>query len=164
MTDTADPLGGSYYVEALTSEIENRAGEILDQVEHLGGAVGALDMGVPQRWIAEEAYAEARRLADGSAVKVGVNRHVDEEHETSIEAFHLSPDVGARQMVRLEHARRGRDAAAVAAGLEAVRRSAATDTNIMPPLIEAAAAGATLGEMSDVLRAEFGEFEEPALW
>jgi len=165
IADVADPLGGSYFVESLTSQIEDRARAIVDQVDDLGGAVQALSQGIPQRWITEEAYRHERRIADGAAAKVGVNRYIDENAgDPTLERFAVSQGVAERQVKRVMDARDRRDSAIHASAINELHRVASEATNVMPALIEAAEAGATLGEMSDVLREEFGEFLEPSLW
>ena len=162
---TADPMAGSYFVETLTSEIESRALDVLDEVDALGGAVQALDRGVPQRWIAEEAYRSARNLADGSEVKVGVNRFVDEDDALDgLALFHVSPDAAERQRSELAASKRQRDAGLVTAALDRLSADTTAGRNVMPPLIGAVRAGATLGEMTGVFRHHFGEFEEPSPW
>lgn len=165
VADTVDALAGSYYVEWLTSEVESRAREVMATVEDLGGAVQALEAGVPQRWIAAEAYRSERAIADGTEVRVGVNRYVDDTetaHEPRL--FSLDTGIGERQIARTRlrmETREQRNVDAVLAGLRQALRSGA---NVMPPLLEAARTGATLGEMSDVMRVEFGEFREPSPW
>ena len=165
LADVVDPLAGSYFVESLTSEIEERAGEVLAEVEQLGGAVAALDKGVPQRWIAEEAYRQERAVAVGTSVKVGVNRYVDEAPAGgSVHAFTFPAEVADRQVARTVAVRKSREAAGAAAAIGALRQMVREGANVMPSLIDAARAGATLGEMSAVFRDEFGEFVEPSPW
>lgn len=165
VADTVDALAGSYYVEWLTSEVERRAREVMAAVEDLGGAVKALEAGTPQRWIAAEAYRRERAVADGTELRVGVNRHVDDSetlHEPRL--FTLDTGIGERQIARTERRKAVRNEPRVSAALEDLRQVVRDGTNVMPPMIEAARIGTTLGEMSDVLRAEFGEFREPSPW
>ena len=165
VSDTVDPLGGSYYVEALTIEVENRATRVLERVDELGGAVAALNQGIPQRWIAEEAYRSERSVADGKTVKVGVNRYVDDETQLKVmEPFEVSADVADRQFQRVAAARLARSSTTSDRTLDNLAERVINGGNVMPTLIEAARTGATLGEMSNVFRAEFGEFVEPAPW
>lgn len=161
---TADPLAGSYYVEWLTDELERRAREVMAAVEEAGGAVAAIEAGIPQRWIAESAYRIEREICSGVRPKVGVNIYEDDSDPSDLRLFRLDPDIGARQIRRLEAHRQGRDAARVPASLDSLARDLGQGRNVMPALIEASRSGATLGEMSDVLRREFGEFKEPGLW
>ena len=162
---TVDPLGGSYYVEALTDELETRANELLDEIETLGGAVAALEQGVSQRWIAESAYRIEREIADGSRPRVGVNVYADPEG-TSVELpelFEFDPSVVDRQVARTTERIAARDPARAEA-TAAVEAAAREGTNVMPSLIQAVRAGATLQELSDVFRSVFGEFREPHPW
>jgi methylmalonyl-CoA mutase N-terminal domain/subunit len=134
-------------------------------VEAAGGAVAALEAGTPQRWIAESAYQIEKDLASGARLKVGVNIY-DETGAGSEELrlFHLDPRIGQRQAKRLEAHRQQRDSQRVERALGDLAVVVSTGGNVMPPLLEATRAGATLGEMADVLRRELGEFKEPALW
>ena len=161
---TADPLGGSYYVESLTDEVERRARQVIDDVEKAGGAVAALEAGIPQQWVATSAYRAEKEIAARARWKVGVNVYADEGPQEELRLFHLDPRIGERQVERLAAHRAGRDGARVAASLAALAQAVAGEANVMPPLLEAAEAGATLGEMADVMRREFGQFREPALW
>jgi methylmalonyl-CoA mutase N-terminal domain/subunit len=163
---TVDPLGGSYYVEALTDEIERRADVVLSEIGSLGGSVAALDAGVPQRWIAESAFRIEKEVAEGTRPRVGVNVHVDPADATVElpELFEVDPSIAERQIARTSQRIAARDHGACAAATAHVEASARGGTNVMPPLIEAVRAGATLGELSDVFRGVFGEFREPNPW
>jgi methylmalonyl-CoA mutase N-terminal domain/subunit len=163
---TADPLGGSYYVEALTDEMERRARAVLAEVESLGGSVAALDAGVPQRWIAESAFRIETEVADGTRPRVGVNVHADPA-DASVELpelFETDPSIAERQIQRTASRLADRNDATCAAAAAEVERAAREGTNVMPSLIDAVRAGATLGELSDVFRGAFGEFREPHPW
>ncbi len=165
VADTVDALAGSYYVEWLTGEVERRAREVMKAVDELGGAVKALESGTPQRWIAAEAYRTEREIADGSRVRVGVNRYVDDaqaQHEPRL--FTLDPEIGELQITRTERRKAARNEPAAETTLADLRDALRTGTNIMPPIMDCARAGVTLGEMSDVMRDEFGEFREPSPW
>ncbi|HUZ19210.1 MAG TPA: methylmalonyl-CoA mutase family protein [Acidimicrobiales bacterium] len=164
VTRTADPLAGSYYVEWLTDEVERRAREVMDAVEQAGGAVAALEAGIPQRWIADSAYRIEREIGSGARPKVGVNLYEDEAGREELRLFHLDPRVGERQIRRLQERRAARDGGRVRAALRALAVDLEDGRNVMPALVEASRAGATLGEMSDVLRQSFGEFKEPNPW
>ncbi len=163
---TVDPLGGSYYVEALTDELEARATDVLTEIEALGGAVAALDQGVSQRWIAESAYRIEREIADGTRPRVGVNVHADpnESPAETNDFFELDPAIVERQVVRTAERVAARDHAACARATAAVEAAARGEANVMPPLVDAVRAGATLGELSNVFRSAFGEFREPHPW
>ena len=165
VADTVDALAGSYYVEWLTSEVEDRAREVMAAVEDLGGTVQALEAGVPQQWIAEEAYRRERAVADGSDVRVGVNRYVDDgETPQEPRLFTLDTGIGERQIARTEQRKAARSQRDADRALEALQSTLRAGANLMPTLIEAARSGVTLGEMSDVMRTEFGEFREPSPW
>jgi methylmalonyl-CoA mutase N-terminal domain/subunit len=162
---TADPLAGSYFVESLTDEIESRAGAVLAELDELGGAVAAIERGVPQRWIADSAYRIERAIADGSRPRVGVNVHTD--HSAAFEQpvlFALDPEIVQRQVARTAARVAARDDAACSEAIAVVEAAAAGEDNVMPPLLDAVRAGATLGELSDVFRGVFGEFREPHPW
>jgi methylmalonyl-CoA mutase N-terminal domain/subunit len=160
---TADPLAGSYFVESLTDEVERRARVLIEEIDAQGGAAAVIERGLAQRWIAESAYRYECAVRDGLLPKVGVNCFVEEGASDAGELHHPDPGSPARQAARTAEfvARRG-DAASGA--LEDLSRDVADGRNVMPSLIVAARAGATLGEMSDVFRRAFGEFEEPSLW
>jgi len=163
---TVDPLGGSYYVEALTDEIEARANEVLSEIEAIGGAVSALERGVSQRWVAESAYRIEREIAEGIRPRVGVNVHADPD-DTAVEVpelFALDPSIAERQIARTAKRVAARDQGACVETTAAVEAAARTGTNVMPSLIDAVRAGATLGELADVFRTVFGEFREPHPW
>jgi methylmalonyl-CoA mutase N-terminal domain/subunit len=164
VTRTVDPLAGSYYVEWLTDEIERRAQEVIDEIDRVGGAVLAVEQGIPQRWIAESAYRSERAVVDGTRIKVGVNAWAGDNEEGDVAPF--VPDGGAsdRQVAELQRARAQRDPRAVEAALEVVRGTAAGAGNLLPGLLDAARCGATVGEITGALKAVFGEHRETSLW
>jgi len=164
VTRTADPLAGSFFVEHLTDEIEAGAREVLQEIDGLGGAVKALEQGVPQRWITEAAYSAQQRLASGESPKVGVNVHVMRGDFGEAELFEPDPGIEERQIERTRRHRAARDATACAAALRGLERDTAAGRNVMPALVGAARAGATVGEMSEQFRRAFGEFREPSPW
>ena len=164
VTRTADPLAGSFFVEHLTDEMEARAREVLAEVEDLGGAVAAIERGVPQRWITEEAYRTEQRLASGELPKVGVNVHVTSEETREMELFQPGPGVEERQVDRTRRRCAARDASAWSQAMRRLEQDTAGGANVMPALVAAARAGATVGEMSEVFRRAFGEFREPSPW
>lgn len=164
---TADPLAGSYFVEHLTDEIEERATGILAEIEALGGAVRALEHGVPQAWITEAAYQAERDITEGRKPKVGVNVYASPDQEDPalrIDLSQLDPEIPERQVARTAARLARRDGSAVVAALAQLTAVTAGGQNVMPALVEAARAGATVGEMAGVFRAEFGEFHEPSPW
>ena len=157
VADTVDPLGGSYYVESLTDEVERRALEYLRRIDEMGGAVAAIEAGYLQEEIETAAYAYAKAVDDGEKVVVGVNRFVDEDAEPA-EVFPVDPELQRAQVARLARVRAERDAHAVAAALDDVRAAARGTQNLLVPMREALRRMATLGEVSDALRAEWGEY------
>ncbi|MEX1280163.1 MAG: methylmalonyl-CoA mutase family protein [Acidimicrobiia bacterium] len=156
VADTVDPLGGSWFVEALTDEVEAAARSLLDEVDAAGGAVAAIEAGLPQRRIEDSAYLAARRFESGEDVVVGVNRFESSGDEEPVPVATLDPALEADQTARLADVRTSRDGAAVEAALAEVRRVAGGDGNLLPPMRDALAQEATLGEVSDVLRDVFG--------
>jgi methylmalonyl-CoA mutase N-terminal domain/subunit len=164
VTRAADPLAGSFLVEHLTDEIETRARAVLREIEDLGGAVSALERGVPQRWITEAAYRAEQRLASGESPKVGVNVHVTGGDSREVELFQPDTGVEERQIERTRRRRAARDDSACRQALRRLEADTADGRNVMPALVGAAQAGATVGEMSDVFRCAFGEFREPSPW
>ena len=159
VTETPDPLAGSYYVETLTNQLEAAAGELLDEIEGLGGTLAAIEGGFQQRQIQESSYRVQRAIEDGSQVVVGVNRFRDEGHRTP-PLQHIDPDGERRQVESLRRVRAERDPVSWEAALRRVGECARGDENLMPALIEAVGAYATVGEISDRLRAAWGEHRE----
>jgi methylmalonyl-CoA mutase N-terminal domain/subunit len=165
VTRTADPLAGSYFVEHLTDTLEARAYGVIDEIERAGGMVGALEQGLPQRWINDAAYRHQLDLESGARPRVGVNRYQDERDDQPVHAlFELGGDGGASQVARLEEHRARRHGPSCRAALDRLARRTAAGDNVMPLLIDAVRAGATLGEMAGVFGDLFGRFEEPAPW
>jgi methylmalonyl-CoA mutase N-terminal domain/subunit len=157
-TDTADPLGGSYFIESLTRELEERAWELIERIDELGGAVEAIERGFVQREIEDAAFEHEREVGAGEKVIVGLNRFVAED-EQEIELHHLDPEAERRQIDRTKRVRAERDPARAEAALRAVRECARGEGNLLYPMREALAARCTIGEVCDVLRAEFGTYD-----
>lgn len=157
-TDTADPLGGAYFIESLTRELEERARELIARIDELGGAVAAVEQGFQQHEIEEAAYEFERRVEAGEQVVVGVNRFADGDGE-EIELHRLDPEAERRQVERTERVRAERDAEAVEAALGRVRAAARGTDNLLVPMREALAASGTVGEISSVLREELGTYD-----
>jgi len=162
VVDTADPLGGSWFVENLTSEIEAGALRYLEAIDELGGAIEAIESGWMKEQIEEAAYQIAQGVESGERAVVGVNRFTRGEEE-SMELLGLDPDLQQRQTARTARVRADRSDADVKAALVAVDHAARGEDNLLYPMREALAAYATLGEVSDVLRGVFGEYEPTAL-
>ncbi|MBI5367814.1 MAG: methylmalonyl-CoA mutase family protein [Planctomycetes bacterium] len=161
VTDTIDPLAGSYYVEALTDRMDAEARAYFRRIAEQGGVVPAIEAGFFQREIGRAAYEFQRELERKERIMVGVNAFV-EENEKPIELLKIGAEVESDQNRRMAELRARRDGAQVAAALAGVRRAAKSSENLMPRLLEAARAYATLGETIQVLREEFGEWHEPA--
>ena len=162
VTDTIDPLAGSYYVEALTDDVERRAREYIQRIDDAGGAIAAIDSGYVQREIQESAYREQRAIDAGDSVIVGVNRFADES-KADLSRLSVDPGVERAQLDRLESLRRRRDYVAVKARLARIREAARGDENLVPVILDAVQAYATLGEICDALRDVFGEYEQATL-
>jgi methylmalonyl-CoA mutase N-terminal domain/subunit len=158
VSDTIDPLAGSYYVESLTDEIERRAYEYLERIEEMGGAVAAIEAGYMQEEIEQAAYAYAKAIDDKEKIIVGVNAFTEDEAE-SAEVFPIDPELQRHQAQRVRQVRENRDQAQVKSALEDVAGAARGSQNLLIPMKAARAARATLGEVSDVLRAEFGVYQ-----
>jgi methylmalonyl-CoA mutase N-terminal domain/subunit len=160
-TATADPFGGSYYVEALTDELEARAWELIERVDELGGAVAAVEAGWVQGEIEAAAYRWTAAVESGERPIVGVNAFVAEGAEEPIELLRLDPAAERRQVERTRAMRAARDAAAAARAAARVREAARGAGNMLPPLREALAARCTVGELCTVLREEWGTHDRP---
>ena len=158
VTDTVDPLAGSYFVENLTDEVEKAAWRYLERIDDAGGAVAAIESGFMQDEIERAAYAYAKGVDDGEKVLVGVNRFVDDEVEVS-EVFPIDPSLQRSQVERTRRVRAERDQQAVDAALEDVASAARGTQNLLVPMHEALRRMATLGEVSDVLREAFGVYQ-----
>jgi methylmalonyl-CoA mutase N-terminal domain/subunit len=156
VADTADPLGGSYFIEALTGEIEQRAWEYLDKIDGLGGAVRAIEAGWIQDEIHEAAYRIQEGVESGDRVVVGVNRYPETDEEP-VELLRLDPEVVRAQVERIRRLRESRDGPAVERALKDVEETARGTGNLLVPMREALRVRATLGEVSDALRRVFGE-------
>jgi methylmalonyl-CoA mutase N-terminal domain/subunit len=159
VTDTVDPLGGSYYVEALTKEICERVEEYIRKIDEMGGAVDAIEQGYIQREIQDSAYQYQREIEKGERVVVGLNRfQVEEEKPTNL--LRVDPAVRVSQIEKLEKLRAERDANTVEKTLSDLRQGAEGQENLMPLILEAVKSYATLGEICNVLRGVFGEYQQ----
>jgi methylmalonyl-CoA mutase N-terminal domain/subunit len=157
VAEVADPLGGSYFVEALTQEVSARAAALMDEIEKLGGSIAAIESGWMQARIAESAYRAQQEIERGKSTIVGVNRFVEEAPmQVPLTLQQIDPAFEREQARRLHDHRNGRDSAKVEECLESVRAAAGGAANLLPHFIEAIDAGATLGEICDVLRSVFG--------
>jgi methylmalonyl-CoA mutase, N-terminal domain len=162
VASTVDPMAGSYYVEWLTDELERRAQALLDEVDARGGAVACIESGWMQQLIQDEAYRTEQAIAAGDKVIVGVNRHTETEEEGAPLLFRPDHRVIAEQAARLAAHRAHRDAASVDAAVGAIRNAAMSNDSLMPRILDAVRAEATLGEICGALRTVFGEYHPPA--
>ena len=162
VTNTVDPFGGSYYVEKLTTAIEEGARELLARIDALGGTLVAIESGYIQRQIQDSAYKAQVAIDKGAAVVVGVNRYATDEPER-IAVFSVDPALEAAQIDRVGALRARRDQSRWTDALDAVAAAASGSDNLVPPIIAAVEAEATVGEVADTLRAAFGEYREVAL-
>jgi len=159
VADTVDPLGGAYYVESLTQGIERRAREYLERIEKLGGMLAAIEKGWVQREIQQAAFECQRAVERGEQVVVGVNRYTAAQ-EGAVPTLRIDPEIEQAQVERLRRLRARREAAPVRTALARVEEAARSSENLMPPILQAVEAYATVGEIADALRRVFGEYKE----
>lgn len=160
VTDTIDPLAGSYYIETLTDKIEKEAYEYIDKIDRMGGAVAAIEQGYMQQEMAAHAYEYQHEVELGKRTVIGVNKFNDSKKLAEQDVLTADLSVGERQIARLEKMKASRDNEAVKAALEKLREAAKGTENLMPYLIDAVKTYATLGEICGVLREEFGEYKQ----
>ena len=158
VTDTVDPLAGSYFVEALTNEVEAKAWEYIAKIDALGGSVKAIEQGYIQKEIAASAYAYQQGIESKEKVIVGVNQFVGED-KNPVPVFRVDEAMEKEQVARLKAIKAGRDASKVEALLNRLEADARTETNLMPAILEACENYVSLGEIADTLRKVFGEFK-----
>lgn len=160
VTDTIDPLAGSYYIETLTDKIEKEAYDYIDKIDRMGGAVAAIEQGYMQQEMAAHAYEYQHEVELGKRTVIGVNKFNDSKKLAEQDVLTADLSVGERQIARLEKMKAARDNEAVKAALEKLREAAKGTENLMPYLIDAVKTYATLGEICGVLREEFGEYKQ----
>ena len=161
----ADPLGGSYFVEALTDGMEERIAAIMADLDRQGGMVRAIEAGYVQTLIADEAYRRQQAIESGDHPVVGVNRFVTGEAPPDVQGYEMDEASRERQLARLAEVKRERDGRAAAACLRTIRRLAGEPTtNLMPALVDAVGAYCTVGEISAELRDAWGEFVQPVVF
>jgi methylmalonyl-CoA mutase N-terminal domain/subunit len=159
-TNTTDPLAGSYYVEALTNEMEEKAREYIQKVDDMGGAIVAIEKGFFQKEIADSSYKHQKEVDDRKRTIVGVNDYQIEKEEYPMELLRVDPKAEKEQLANLQNLKKTRDSRRVEETLDKLQRSAEKDENLMPAIIEAVKAYATLGEICNVLRKVYGEYKE----
>ena len=161
VTNTIDPLGGSYFVETLTQEVERGAWEYIERIDAMGGMVAAIERGYPQREIAEASYRYQKAVDKKEKIIVGVNDYVAEEKP--LEILQIDETVAHRQAARLQKLRADRSQSEVTRRLNALRAAAKGSENLMPFIYDAVKSYATLGEICDAMRDVFGTYEEVAI-
>ncbi|MGB6198256.1 MAG: methylmalonyl-CoA mutase family protein, partial [Candidatus Acidiferrales bacterium] len=161
VTGTADPLGGSYFLETLTNQIESGAREYIRKIDEMGGMVAAIERGYPQREISEASYRYQLAVDRKEKIVVGVNDFISDEKP--IEILQIDDSVGARQAERLRALRAERSNEDVARSLKTLRAAAQGDENLMPHIYEAVKAYATVGEICGAMRDVFGSYQEAAI-
>ncbi len=162
VADTVDPLGGSYYIEWLTNELENKVMEYITEIDKMGGALKAIERGYVQKEIANSSYNYQKAVDSGEQAIVGVNKFVTQEEHIP-ETLEIGEETEKKQVERLRRLKGERDNKKVSEMLDGVRRVSRSDENIMPVIIDAVKAYATVGEISDALREAFGEYREPSI-
>jgi methylmalonyl-CoA mutase N-terminal domain/subunit len=160
--NTADPLGGSYALEALTDRLEREAFAYIEKIDRMGGIIRAIELGFPQQEIADAAYHYQRQLDREEKVVVGVNKYQGAEDDRPLEILRVGNDVERKQAQRVRERKQARDGGAVRDRLAAVRAAASNGQNLMPPIIAAVHSECTVGEISDVFRDVFGVYRDPA--
>jgi len=164
VTKVADPLGGSYYVESLTEDLEKEIAQVIQTIEKMGGAVTAIEKGYMQQCIANEAYRVAMEEKNGQRLIVGVNKFRLKESANRKMTFHrFDPAMAARQTERTREVRKNRDNQRVLKALNSLRDEARGESNLLPCLIETVKTYATIGEITGVLKEVFGSFQEPLM-
>jgi methylmalonyl-CoA mutase N-terminal domain/subunit len=162
-TDTVDPIAGSYYVEALTNEIEQQANDYIEKIDDMGGAVVATEKGYMQREIVESAYKNQREVEKKEKVIVGVNEFTIDE-KIALKTLRVDPAVEKQQIEKLNALKHRRNKRKMETAIEKLRNAAEKEENVMPPVLEAVKAYATLGEICDALRSIYGEYKAPSIF
>jgi methylmalonyl-CoA mutase N-terminal domain/subunit len=163
LINTVDPLGGSYYLESLTDAMEGEAGKVMDRIAELGGMVPCIEKGIIQNWIADEAYRSELKVQDGTKVWIGVNKYQTEDSAPPMALHAYNREGAAAKMEKLRDLRKKRDAARVKAALAGLKAACnQSGENLMPPILEAVRAYATVGEITAAMKEVFGVFKEPA--
>ncbi len=164
VTNTIDPLAGSYFIENLTTEMEQKAGEYFKRIDEFGGVIPAIEQGFFQREIADAAYQYQKDLDKKEKIIVGVNEFVHEKEDVEIPLLYIPPEVEEKQKQRLADIRQSRDPKIVEQSLQVLVQAARDEKNLMPPIIEASRNYATLGEMCNALTEVFGIYDEPVIF
>jgi methylmalonyl-CoA mutase N-terminal domain/subunit len=160
VTNTVDPLAGAYYIEDLTNKMEEKAWEYIQKIDDMGGAIAAIEKGFFQKEIADSAYRYQREIDETKRILVGVNEYTIKEKEYPVKLLRVDPKVEEEQIARLQKVKQERDNKKVKETLEKLHYAAEKNENLMPTIIEAVKAYATLGEITEVLRKVYGEYKE----
>lgn len=163
LADTVDPLAGSYYVEVLTDEIENRATKLFEKIEEMGGAIAAIKEGFVQREIGRSAYEDLKKIESGERVRIGVNKFQTDE-PISIKLMKVDPIEEEKQIEKVRQLRKQRDNGEVETSLKQLREATLEGVNLVEPILVAVRAYATIGEICDVLRSVYGTYQEKVYW
>jgi len=161
VSDVVDPLGGSYYLESLTNEMETKMIEILETIDRKKGIVHEIENGEIQRELAQQSYLLQKKINSGERISVGVNRFSVKEEERDVEIYRVDPETRDRQLERLRQVKEERDSARVVQSLKSLELAARTEENIIPHLFEPLKAQATLGEIISTLKKVYGQYKEP---
>jgi methylmalonyl-CoA mutase N-terminal domain/subunit len=160
VTDTIDPLGGSYFIEALTDEMEERAMSYIDKIDSMGGVISGIEKGFFQKEIADSAYKYQKEVERHDRTVVGMNDYTVEKDWVPVDLLRIPPHVEREQLARLERVREGRNRQKVKQSLDKLFDDADKNRNLMPTIVEALKAYSTIGEITDVLRSVYGEYRE----
>jgi len=163
VANAIDPLGGSYFVEALTNRMEEEAFEIIEKIDNMGGMLSAIEKNYPQQEIADAAYHYQKQIDDKEKTVVGVNKYVTEE-DIPVEILEIDEELESLQMEKTHRIKNERDNSRVKACLERVGEACSGDRNVMEDLIDAVKAHATLQEVCDVYRKVYGEYRDPGIY
>jgi len=164
VTNTIDPLAGSYFVESLTSEMERQALAYIRRIDEMGGIIKAIEAGFPQKEIADAAFLYQKQVEGGTKTVVGLNKYVQEDEHLTIPVLKISPEVERRQLDRLAEVKRTRDSKAVLSALANLTAKACTEENLMPALLDCARAYCTVEETSQAMKEVFGEYKEMSVF
>ncbi|MCK4484397.1 MAG: methylmalonyl-CoA mutase, partial [Candidatus Thorarchaeota archaeon] len=162
--NTIDPLAGSYYIESLTNELEEEAYKYFDRFDAMGGVIAAIEKGFPQREIANASYKYQREIESNKRTIVGVNDFTLEGEEVTIPVLKIDPEIERKQVERTQRIRRERDKTKFEESLNGLRKASEGTDNVMPHIINAVKAYATVGEICDVWRDIWGEWDEPKIY
>lgn len=163
LTNTVDPLGGSYFLESLTDSMEEEAGKIMDKIAELGGMVPCIEKGIVQRWISEEAYQTEMKIHRGDKVWVGVNKYKTETGPEELTIHHHDREKSDDKIKKLQKLREQRSTEKANRSLDELRSACERNDNLMPYILEAVKAYATVGEINSAMKEVFGEFKEPVV-